>query len=146
VASLTCRIEVLACQVRHACQGSPTPALDPYLSYFIFFIFLRCGNVFNIFDIFHVFLVWRFQYSQVYAMQHAATFEVRLAIPCEGRDMPELGPGFNRVNPILTSSNSFEVSLQVMTKPPTAWFVQNCRWNCATFINLILSQSGFFHL
>jgi len=27
-ASLTCRIEVLACQVRHACQGLPTPVLD----------------------------------------------------------------------------------------------------------------------
>jgi len=25
--SLTCRIEVLACQVRHACQGLPIPGL-----------------------------------------------------------------------------------------------------------------------
>ena len=27
-ASFTCRIEVLVCQVRHACQGLPTPGLD----------------------------------------------------------------------------------------------------------------------
>ena len=27
-ASLTCRIEVFACQVRHACHGLPTPALE----------------------------------------------------------------------------------------------------------------------